>query len=697
MSGSVNTPFPLGVYVGNANGNSPSAEAAFEAAFSSFTQAMGATPTYFDAYVDFTKPVSQWVSNANWMAWSSKLSIDTSTMTPVIGIPMASIAAGSVTPDQQFQAFASGQYDSVLTGIVQAWAAQGYTNLVFRPGWEMNMTGPTYAGATAQSQADWVKAFQHIYTVLHQAAAAAGVTANVVWNPGIINYSNANAINSLYPGNSYVDTIGADVYSNVWPYSLHDWATGGTDASLAQFMANPVNLDHYWTYPASNVWSNDGSGGHSLYLSTLINFAEQQGKPFAVPETGAGNSNSGHDVQDDPAFPEWLSATLRAAQTAGEKISFVNIWDSNGGGNYAFTGASANKLLEQAAWARYFGSATNTAVMVVPPAIGGLTTATGASSNAGITNNTEPTIHGTAAPGCTITLLDSNGATLGTALVSPAASWLIAIGAPLSQGIHTLSALATNGSASETSSVYTLTIDTTPPAVTAISASQAAGGEILTGGIDILALTMSEAVSVAGKPVMMLSDGGTAVYDASHSTATALAFDYTATKSQKTTNLKVNGITLGSGTISDLAGNHLLSTGLSALPGSNTGTGVNAIAIAGGAVAHSVGLNSASGNGALGNSSRATSSFHFIGSTATEIVIGGHTTNASVLAETMTSPGAGGQASLAADVGSMIAHLAAGTQATQSSPHVDVHGAPHTSFVSAADSPWTLSGLHLHH
>jgi hypothetical protein len=360
------TPFPLGVYLDEPDPGDPSAEAQFEADYTSFVNLMGTTPSYINTYVDNTQPISSWVANSSYQAWSNANSPDASGLTPVIGLPMSSVAAGSGTPDQQYQAFASGQYDSVLTGIVNAWAAQGFTSLVFRPGWEFNLLGPNYAGDSAQEQSDWVAAFQHIYTVLHQAGAADGININVVWNPGVTNYSNAEATTNMYPGNQYVDTIGADMYSDMYPYSdgtnasgqpeYHDWATGGEDTSVAQLMSNPINQDHYWSYPAATEWSLDSSGGHSQSLDSLIQFAEQQGKPFAVPETGAGNSNSGTDVPDDSAFPQWLSQQLTTAQNNGLPIDFVDLWDSNGGGNYQFSYASDGKPQEAAAWAQYFGA-----------------------------------------------------------------------------------------------------------------------------------------------------------------------------------------------------------------------------------------------------------------------------------------------------------------------------------------------------
>ena len=367
------TPFPLGAYLGNPDNSSAENQAAYDRAYNNFTALMGASPYYLTTFVDQRQAVSQWVGNSMWVADSAAQSANARSMTPVIALPLSSNAAGSGTPDQQFKAFASGQYDAVIKSIVQVWAQRGFSSLVFRPGWEMNLTGPTYAGDDKHSQADWVAAFQHVSTVLRQAAAASNVGLQVVWNPGVTNYSNAEATTNLYPGDAYVDVVGADVYADIHPYSdggatpaYHNWNTGGTDTTVAQFIADPVNRTHYWSYPAATKWSNDGSDGHSQSLTSLIQFAQAHGKPFAVPETGAGNSNAGTDVNDNAAYPQWLSQQLLAAQASGLQVKFVNLWDSNGGGNYAFGAAADGKPLEAAAWAKYFGAtpAANTAAAV---------------------------------------------------------------------------------------------------------------------------------------------------------------------------------------------------------------------------------------------------------------------------------------------------------------------------------------------
>ncbi len=112
---------------------------------------------------------------------------------------------------------------------------------------------------------------------------------------------------------------------------------------------------------------DSNNSGWALSLQTLLDFAKAQGKPFAVPETGAGSSNGGHDVADEAAFPGWLAQTLAAS---GDKIAFVNLWDANAGGNFDFSSTGANKPGEAAAWAKSFGNtgAPMTASSTLPPA-----------------------------------------------------------------------------------------------------------------------------------------------------------------------------------------------------------------------------------------------------------------------------------------------------------------------------------------
>ncbi|OAF15467.1 hypothetical protein AYJ54_39515 [Bradyrhizobium centrolobii] len=372
------TPFPLGVFVGNPNYFDSKEEASFEANFNAFSTLMKSTPQFLDQYGDQRLPISEWVGQSSWNAASMAQSPVLKDVTPVIGLPMTSTASGSGTPDQFYKDFAAGKYDSVLQGMVKAWADNGFTTQIWRPGWEMNIdTMPSYAGNDATTRADWVKAFQHIYTVLHAAGQADGVNIQVAWNPSVVNYSHAgNVIETAYPGNKYVDIIAADAYGDVFPYGspthLYDWDKSGQvlnsshpvyDSSVQQWAADPVNLQHYYTYPASNQWSLDGSEGHATTLQQLIDLAKSAGKPFAIAETGAGNTHDGAGLTDNPTFAKWLADTLHQS---GVNVSFVNIWDSNSGGNYQFTSSADHKPLEAAAWAKYFGDPPTSASESTP-------------------------------------------------------------------------------------------------------------------------------------------------------------------------------------------------------------------------------------------------------------------------------------------------------------------------------------------
>jgi VCBS repeat-containing protein len=116
-----------------------------------------------------------------------------------------------------------------------------------------------------------------------------------------------------------------------------------------------------------------------------------------------------------------------------------------------------------------------------------------------------------------------------------------------------------------------ISLPTSPQTVTNVVASPTSG-EVITGNTVIITVDTSQPVTVAGTPVLLLNDGGTAAYDPVHSTARALAFDYTVASGQVTTDLMVSGIELPSRTaIADLAGNSVNLSGA----GANLGLQVN--------------------------------------------------------------------------------------------------------------------------
>ncbi len=157
---------------------------------------------------------------------------------------------------------------------------------------------------------------------------------------------------------------------------------------------------------------------------------------------------------------------------------------------------------------------------------------------------------------------------LGTVTANASGLWSF-IPPGLADGQHTIVASETNAAGQTGSVALTFTLDTTGPTVVSDTASGAgisAGAGIITAGQTVvLTRNMSEVVTVSGGvPVLMLNDGGTAVYDAAHSTAKALAFDYTVAAGQHATALAATGINLHGAAVQDIAGNAANFAGASA-------------------------------------------------------------------------------------------------------------------------------------
>ncbi len=368
------TKFPLGLYVGNPNGSDPASEAWFETQFKSFVSIMdGATPTTMNAFVDFTQGPSTWASSTSWTAWSwSQSPVVTTKMIPIIGIPMsdnqhwAGNAAG-MTNDDFFKSIINGSYDYAYKGIVDSWSGAGFKTMEFRLGWEMNGDFmPWFMGKDAATQSDWVKAFQHISTLMRSEAAADGVSAKIVWNPGSMGWTTLPTENA-YPGDAYVDVVSLDSYSPLYPAGYYDWAKndGTNDATIQQWWANPANKAHFWSNPDANQWNPNGTGV-GFGMDDAIAFAKAHGKALALSETGAGGNGTTLGPVDEPDFPAWLAGALSKAQAQGVTIDHVNIWDSAmSDGNWSFQ-PGAGKPLEAAAWAKYFGANSGT-VAAAPP------------------------------------------------------------------------------------------------------------------------------------------------------------------------------------------------------------------------------------------------------------------------------------------------------------------------------------------
>ena len=187
---------------------------------------------------------------------------------------------------------------------------------------------------------------------------------------------------------------------------------------------------------------------------------------------------------------------------------------------------------------------------------------TGWSSTDGIT--AKDILTGTADPNASVKIM-LGSTVLGTATANVTGAWSFTpVG--LADGVRTVTASETNAAGLTGSASLNFTLDSSTPVVTSetVSAVGISGGSgLLTAGqMAVFTLVLSEAVMISGgTPVLTLNDGGTAVYDAAHSSSTSLVFDYNVAAGQHTGALSVTAISLNGATVTEIAGNAANFTG----------------------------------------------------------------------------------------------------------------------------------------
>ena len=209
----------------------------------------------------FTNPS---LPNFDWGRWVAR----SPGRRVVVTIPL--IPSG-VEADPNWRAEgAAGDFAAYAKLLAQRLVHAGLGHSYIRLGNEGNGSwSGDWIGTTATQWSQWRTFWQVTVKAMR---SVPGTNFNFVWciSPG----SDDVPLSAYYPGNEYVDTIGADVY----------------DLNLA--------------YKGNDRWEylyNRPNG-----IATVVRFARAQKKPLAVPEWGVGSSSSG-GVGADPDFTRGLS------------------------------------------------------------------------------------------------------------------------------------------------------------------------------------------------------------------------------------------------------------------------------------------------------------------------------------------------------------------------------------------------------
>ncbi len=178
-----------------------------------------------------------------------------------------------------------------------------------------------------------------------------------------------------------------------------------------------------------------------------------------------------------------------------------------------------------------------------------------------VNSNNSASLSGTAGPDTTVTVYDAQ-TVLGTTTTNANGAWSFTTGT-LSSGSQTLTATATDAAgntSTASNAVDPVIVSASAPTVASKSITVTGNSQTIStltaGETAVVTLGLSGAVIVSnGVPTLTFNDGGTATYDASLSTATALAFDYTVAAGQNANALVVTGVNLNGATVADAFGN----------------------------------------------------------------------------------------------------------------------------------------------
>jgi hypothetical protein len=172
------------------------------------------------------------------------------------------------------QACAAGSYDQYATTLAKNLVSYGAGGLVIRLGDEANGSWEAdYTGSTTTEMNDWAKCYDNEVTAMR---AVSGTHFLFVWNPNTCTQN--FALDEWYPGNSYVDIIGADAYDN--------------DCSTKKTVS-----EEGWKAYSTNSSANTPNDPNFPSIANIEAFAVANGKPMSFPEWGLTA-----DMPDDATY-----------------------------------------------------------------------------------------------------------------------------------------------------------------------------------------------------------------------------------------------------------------------------------------------------------------------------------------------------------------------------------------------------------
>jgi hypothetical protein len=295
-----------------------------------------------DYGMDFL-PDDSWrtVAGPDWLlnAW------DRAGRALVLSVPMLARppAAG---PPPTLERCAAGDYDADWRALAGRLVAHHLAGTIVRPGWEFN--GPWYAWAARGREGDYAGCFRRLVSAMR---AVPGQRFRFVWNPAL--GAQSFPADRAYPGDSYVDMVGVDVYDASWRAGTYPEPAGATGSQRRQ--------------RAEAAWRDLDLGDHGLRF--WVDFAARHALRLCLPEWGLSARADGHGGGDNPVFV-WHVLTFLADPRNRVAFALYFNADSRDGDHHQVTGAatgSPDTAFPTAARLLRAGLADPGQVTVTPP------------------------------------------------------------------------------------------------------------------------------------------------------------------------------------------------------------------------------------------------------------------------------------------------------------------------------------------
>ena len=256
-----------GVYRGAAPGGAPNTDAYSTWLGKNITLGQDFLPS--DTWANITGP--------NWMlsSWQTWVQAQPG-RNLLLAVPMLPSGSG-----YSLESCASGTYDAYWATLATNLVNHGLGSAYLRLGWEFD--GRWYAWKAPQGsglEASYAGCFRSIVDAMRNAQPQAAW--QFVWNTAT-SFSSTTYLANTWPGSSYVDVIGVDLYDQSWAAGSYPYPATCDSSCQQQCQASAWN---------SNV----------RYLNMIRDFAQNQQKPMSIPEWGATLRSDGHGGGDDPYY-----------------------------------------------------------------------------------------------------------------------------------------------------------------------------------------------------------------------------------------------------------------------------------------------------------------------------------------------------------------------------------------------------------